>query len=265
LILNKYLLIFNNGVNPSSQGYLQYLGDIKRVSSIAVEPSIWVQTIAVALMFLIFLKIQRTFLFGRKLDSLVILLFLSGFIISTSASALISFIGFLFVLFFYLLKKNRSVLSWIVYFFIFLSMVTLTLFLTYGLVIEKIQSYSFFERTYTIIVSWNYFLNSPLFGYGWGVVTSHDLLIRILSNAGIVGLLAMFLFVNIIIKKNASSLRMLNYKEVAFSKSLVYSFFVLIIVFLFTGFPYYFGYFWFIISLIHGVGREKYIGRNEYG
>jgi O-antigen ligase len=52
----------------------------------------------------------------------------------------------------------------------------------------KGESYSSLERLKTITAAWGYFRSYPVLGVGWGSVTSHDLILMILANSGILGL-----------------------------------------------------------------------------
>lgn len=48
------------------------------------------------------------------------------------------------------------------------------------------------DRFYSVAVAWQLWLSAPILGYGWGSITSHDLLVRLLANCGVVGLAGFF-------------------------------------------------------------------------
>lgn len=191
-------MIFNTGTSMAAMGYQEFLtGDVFRISSVGVEPSIFAQTLLVALALYLPFVFGAPTLFGKALDLSFFALLLVVLCLTTSSTAYVGiFIGVL--LFFALLSVNGIMrLRHLV--------VPLVVFATTALLyasapvaqqvldaalFSKATDYSTFERLMTISNSYEMFLKYPVLGIGWASITSHDLIMNILANAGSLGLLS---------------------------------------------------------------------------
>ena len=126
--------------------------------------------------------------------------------------------------------------------------------------VDKIGSYSIQERLYTISNAWNHFLEFPWLGLGWGSVTSHDLVVNLLANSGLIGLFAFLLLVLHPALGLTSSLK--KYRQVrvcgsegAWGTGIFLSFLLMLFVSAIGGFGYVFGHFWFTLAMVVSFGR----------
>jgi O-antigen ligase len=256
-------VVFNNSSTESAKGYLQVIteANITRISSVAVEPSILAKYLLTALPFLLFSIIFGYPILGLKRDKISIILLLAVSLMSTSTSA---YFG-IFIL---------VIISTIVLFYMGLFRVRYLVYAVWALVgaafaitfipsvyrivqvmiLEKPVSYSAVERLTSVETAWNYFLDSPILGRGWGSVGSHDLVVRILSNAGLLGLLAFTALILNLFRQQFYGFVQYRRKK----RPLLYSFgntavfislFTLIVTNLATGLDFWFGHFWFIIGM----------------
>ena len=195
--------IFNTSATDSALGYVQELEDIgvKRISSVATEPSILAACMLLALVFALFALIRQQPLISKMWDRFAVAIILGALLISTSTSA---YIGLAAVFVLYLLGLFQLKILRGKYIVVFLSSAAL-LGLVYvwsssaqdvvgSMIVGKNESYSGIARLYSVVLAAGYFLQYPILGLGWGSVTSHDLVFKLLSNTGILGFLTFFLF-----------------------------------------------------------------------
>jgi hypothetical protein len=252
-ILDIYFpyFIFNSIENGTSQIIGTTISDGKylRISSLALEPSVLAQIILSALPYPILSLFFKKYIFNFILDSLILLIFLTTLFITTSSTAIIG----LFLLFFilnYVIRKvdfKKSSPKYLIYISSFL-LLTYLFFGNYliNLILEKINSFSYSERLYSITHAFNYFLEFPILGLGWTSVTSHDLFVLILSNSGLIGFFVFFRLIYMAINESLKNIKLLNKNLKYYSNSysvilitLISSFLILILVFCFTEFTYY--------------------------
>ena len=255
--------VFNNSVTASAQGFHQELGNlaIKRVSSVAVEPSILSQYLLTLVPLLFFAIFRRTPVITASFDKMCLFLIICVLLISTSSTAyyglLITWAVIFIMLYFMCLLRLRH----LIYIMGLLIVVISSLFIVPGipallndLLIAKTTSYSGMERLQSINVAWGYFLQYPLLGIGWGSVTSHDLVVKILSNAGLLGIIAFGAFMFYVVIRHFAGLecfpRDKEFSEILHLNSALFvSIFVLLINNLLTGFAFMFGHVWFVIAI----------------
>uniref|UniRef100_Q31EZ8 Wzy n=1 Tax=Hydrogenovibrio crunogenus (strain DSM 25203 / XCL-2) TaxID=317025 RepID=Q31EZ8_HYDCU len=251
---------FNNSISPYAQGYSAVLGDgLKRISSVSTEPSIFAQWLVVCSSIFIFMK-----LLGTKLGVFTGIVLINNFfilVLSTSATAYIGiFILFGLILFTKLtLKKNLEFLVLIIAF-------TLLVFIFSApyiaeLILLKLSSYSFMERFSSIIFGWLAFLESPLVGSGWGVITVHSLIVGLLANTGLIGLI---IFCYWMCREISMSIKFSVEKKALFNgQSVLFSVFILIILQVVTGFVYTYSFYWIIFGILVGQNLLAYSYRKQ--
>jgi hypothetical protein len=263
-----YPTLFNNSITSSAQGYLQMLDDLKRISSVAVEPSIMSQFLLTALPFFLFPVLLRVPMLSTMLDRLGLILVSSAIFLSTSASGYVGIVAALCMTTGVLTMLHR--LRWKqVLLVLFAPLLLLGAYTLSGdiqdnaqtVVLEKLTSYSGRERLTSIELAWGYFVDYPLLGVGWGSVTSHDLVIRLLASSGVLGLATFTLSTVWLLSKAVRIRRYLprrpSVEAVVWAGPLV-SFLTLLFICLLTGFPFVFGHFWFVVAMMIALPCIKY-------
>lgn len=259
--------IFNNSITPSAQGFRQVLGDlaIKRISSVAVEPSILSQFLLTVIPLLFFSIIRRSPIFTARFDRFCLLLVLFVLLISTSTTAyyglFITSIVILVMMYSLRLLQFRHLIYSMGLFLIASIALFIAIFLVpaggvliQNLIIEKMMTYSGQDRLQSIINAWHYFLKYPILGIGWGSIGSHDLVVKILSNSGLFGFFSFGMFVFYTLSRHLKGFSCYLYNErdsivFLWNMAIFVSFFVLLTINLLTGFAFVFGHFWFVTGI----------------
>ncbi|MGP9076918.1 O-antigen ligase family protein [Geobacillus thermodenitrificans subsp. calidus] len=263
--------LFNNSINESAKGYLQTISPtITRVSSVAVEPSILSQSLLTVLPTFVLGLFTKQHLFSRKVNIVSIVFVTITLFLSTSSSAYIGLIFFIlifiFITVFQLKTINIKLLFGFVLFIINITFIyvcsTNFKYIAEQVLFNKSQSYSAQDRLNSVLIAKQYFADYPILGVGWGSITSHDLIFRILANSGLVGLLSFLLF-NVVMFINSykkiieiedgKNISLLDFINLAIFLSLL----VLLFLFFLTGFPYYFSYYWFSIGCLISILNMK--------
>jgi len=250
--------LFNNSFNGNAEGYKFFAdatSDLKRISSVGIEPSIMVQSVVVLIPFLIFGIVKKAYIINKWFDiSFLILLYI--FTIRTTSSSgilcliLLSILSFICYFNQLNLKKKLALVLYsligiplfiIVIYSLFADIITSMLF-------NKGDSYSGLERLSSILDAWDTFLHYPILGTGWASVTSFDLFVKILSNTGLIGFL---FFTGFIINIITSKIRAknLSYKTAIINTSILVSFCTIIFGNMINTFSFIFGSIWLICGL----------------
>jgi hypothetical protein len=266
--------VFNNSVTTSAQGFNQQLRDlaIQRVSSVAVEPSILAQYLLTVVPLLFFSIFYRTPVITASFDRICLVLVICVLFVSTASTAyyglLITWIMIFVMLYFMRQLRLRHLiynLGLLISLIISLVIVPGILALLNELLIAKTTSYSGMERLQSISVAWGYFLQYPLLGIGWGSVSSHDLVVKILSNAGMLGIIAFGAFFLYVVSRHLAGLESFSHEKTFneiqhLNSALFVSIAVLLINNMLTGFAFMFGHVWFITALsiaVTGLMRRR--------
>jgi O-antigen ligase len=195
--------IFNTSATKSALGYLEELEDvgIARISSVATEPSIFAGFMLIAFVFALFALLRKKPLISKMWDRLGTGIIFVALLISTSTTAYVglAFIGTVYLIVIYRLdilhRKHIVGLVWLlVSVVLIVGLIPAAQDIFSTLVVGKSENYSGIARAYSIALAAEYFLQYPILGLGWGSVTSHDLVFKILSNTGVIGLLAFSMF-----------------------------------------------------------------------
>lgn len=266
--------VFNNSDTASAQGFNQELGNlvIKRVSSVAVEPSILAQYLLTIVPLLFFAVYRRTPLITTSFDRICLVLVICVLFVSTASTAYYGLLITWAMIFLMLYSMRLLRLRHLIYNLGLLIGIIVSLVVVPGipsllneLLIAKTTSYSGMERLQSISVAWGYFLQYPLMGIGWGSVTSHDLVVKILSNAGMLGIIAFGAFFFYVVSRHFASPGCFSHeKKISeihyWNSALFVSIAVLLINNLLTGFAFMFGHVWFITALsiaVTGLMRRR--------
>jgi len=193
--------ILNNSGSASGNGYLQTLKDVDvgRISSAAVEPSMFAQSLVTLLPLTLPAWLRIGSIFSIRIDRWCSVLFVVVLILSTSSTAYLGLVILLLLVPPLLVRAGKMSFARGLRF----AMVALTVAIaTAGLVfvsvpvvrgvadavlLSKSSSGSGLERLMTIGLAFGYFKQYPILGIGWGSAGSHDLVMKLLSNVGLVG------------------------------------------------------------------------------
>ena len=195
--------ILNNSGSSSGKGFIETVegAGIGRISSATLEPSV----LAICLLSLLPLTfpawIRKGSVFSPLIDRVISFVLIAVLFLSTSSAAYLGMSILCAVLLpvsvrTKLLSATRAIRIAAVS-----SAVTATLLavliastpilsvLFNALLVDKASSGSGIERYMTIQLAFGYFQKFPILGIGWGSATSHDLIIFLLSNVGVLGAL----------------------------------------------------------------------------
>lgn len=255
--------IFNNSALYSVGGTSIFLHDLApaRVYSVATEPSILGQFLITALPLTIPSLMGQGYLFSRRKDRSAFILIVLTLFLTGSATALAGIIATAAI--FGLLsaaqkkgKRARAVVNWMAAFLLaFLSSLVLYFWfsgfraLVNSVVLSKASSYSGLERWKTISVAAADFAGHPLLGLGWGSVTSHDLIMRILANTGLAGFIPFAVMVVSVIYLGLKRAAALRGTGVFIGTFWTLSFLLLIVTNIISEFAYVFGHFWLPLGM----------------
>ncbi|MEJ5329987.1 MAG: hypothetical protein WHT07_07530 [Desulfobaccales bacterium] len=264
--------IFNNSIHPAAAGYMEEtysLAELKRITSVCLEASYFSKFMLSIAPFLVFSIFSQKYIFSPKLDPICFLFIVSVIILGASTT---SFIGlFLLVMFslvtLFLLEivKIRVlivILTPII--LLFLSFLYFPFFLEYFItnVIQKQESYSGIERMSSIIDSFQYFLQYPILGIGWGSSVSHDLIVKLLAHTGILGFGAFSLFIFYLCWRFLRIIRIFPphtlEKDKIFLSGYFVSFLMVLSLETLTGFTFVLNHLWFIIGSFIGATSLLY-------
>lgn len=255
--------LLNNSGSASGQGFKETLSDIgiHRVSSAAVEPSVLAQALLTLLPLTLPAWRKRGFIFSRRRDRMVAVLLIIVLVLSTSSTAYIGLAILALTYMLFAVRKGSLSKTKAVFVFalagIFATAVVTVAFVSIPFVSEllntvllsKASSGSGIERAMTISLAFGYFQKYPILGIGWGSATSHDLIVKLLSNVGIVGTVVFFCAIFSIVRsdwqKISSRDSPLDLSREVWLMSLV-SFVLTSIV---IEFPLPFGNFWLIAGM----------------
>lgn len=255
-------MIFNNSSTPAASGYMETLdiADITRVTSVAVEPSMLVQTLLIGVAFTLPALFGSGHVLGKVKDRIACVLLILICIAATSSVGYLGLMLMLVLVCWLLYRTKRLGFGFIALLISALLAMTAAYF-TIGLVrdignsalFDKTSSYSALERGKTIYFALQYFLDYPVLGVGWASVTSHDLVAKLLSNTGIIGFGAFCTFVGILLAALFRRMRKPIPGDRAYfdqaSVVLLVACVEMLALATISEFPDVFGHFWFILGM----------------
>jgi hypothetical protein len=254
--------IFNNSGSASGKGFLQTLeAGVGRISSTAVEPSVFAQSLISLLPLTLPAFLKRGSVISIPIDRLCAALFVVLLVLSTSSTAYLG-IFILGVLLLAVLLRSHLISVAKASLLALLAAGGLAAIVTLAFVsvpivsqvansalLNKSSSGSGLERLMTITLAWGYFQQFPVLGIGWGSATSHDLFVKLLSNVGVAGTLIFLIAMFSVIRSNWQGLDDLVLPA-ELSRSV---WFLALTVFLVTSvlieFPLAFGNFWLVLGM----------------
>ena len=192
-------MIFNNSASPNAGGYAAVLDDVamRRVSSVALEPSTLAITLIGMISLLIIPVFSRVRIFGKHLD----IAFGTLMLVTLRSNH-----------FFYRITRSWIALP-VLAFRNIRARKTPKAHpdrnpssppgdcrrlrgspsgerLHSSDILNKSGSYSALERWTIVYIDFEYFLKYPLLGLGWGSVPTHDTIAGMLSSCGVIGLMS---------------------------------------------------------------------------
>jgi hypothetical protein len=254
--------IFNNSASVSASGYLQTLDvGIGRVSSAAVEPSIFAESLVTLLPLTFPAWLRRGSVLSIPADRCCTVLFIVMLVLCTSSTAYLGLFLLALVAWPLLLRTGTMSMAKVSKFAfvagvtafavtaVVVSSVSIARDVANSVLLGKASSGSALERVMTVGLAFGYFQKYPILGIGWGSATCHDLIVNLLQSVGIIGA---FTFVGAMICILRACWRSLDALVLPMSLSRA-AWFLGLAVFLFTsifvGFPMVFGNFWLIIGM----------------
>jgi hypothetical protein len=255
--------IFNNSGSAAGTGFAQVLENvgISRISSAAVEPSIFAQSIVTLLPLTIPAWIGRGSVVSVPIDRLSTVLLAVALVLSTSSTAYLGLLilAFLSVLMLAHTRTISIVRAGLVVGSALGAVSALAVVAVYSsaivrdvinsTLVDKATTYSGLERVMTISLAYGYFLKFPLLGIGWGSAVSHDLIVLLLSNVGTIGALTFFGAMWCVVHSNWRIMDSLDSAMDLSRATWFLSFTVFLITSLFNGFPLAFGNFWLVMGM----------------
>lgn len=261
--------IFNNSMSKTMQGYLQMINiggkEFYRISSVTHEPSIFAKNLLPVLALLFTCRAMGAVVFRSSVDVMMIMTILVALILSTSS---IGYVGIILIFGLFFLTRTSEVrfgtrMAILLGSLSIVGMASVSIlaqaFFT-EIVLEKSQSGSFLERILSIETSFGYFLEYPFLGVGWANVTSHDLIMNLLVNTGIIGCVLFLFFVCVLVSKSRSRLKLTSNKKNNFAihSGVLSGFLVVIICGVVSGLEFYNGGIYVLTGLLFALQRGFY-------
>lgn len=254
--------LLNNSGSGSASGFRQELDiGIHRVSSAAVEPSMLAQSLLTLLPLTLPAWRKRGFVFSRLRDRMVAILFIVVLVLSTSSTA---YLGLVILALTYVLysvrtgsfSKTKAILVFALIGTLATAVITVAFIsvplvsqLLNAVLLSKASSGSGLERAMTVSLAFGYFQQYPILGIGWGSATSHDLIVKLLSNVGIVGTILFFGVMFSIVRSNWKKISSRNSPLDLSREVWLMSLVCFLVTSILIEFPLVFGNFWLIIGM----------------
>ncbi len=251
--------ILNTNVHPGTQGYQELLhlsvGTVHRLSSATVEPSIFAQTLLTIIALLAVLVLRERALFSRALDLAALIVMGSIILLSAATTAYVGTALLLTVLFVFVSRpasRSRyaagiaSMLAAASVLYVAVSWVRAVIDDT---VFGKARTWSAAERFGSVKDAWWHFVEYPVLGTGWGTAPSHDLIVFLLANVGVVGFLVFLALMAHLFWQLRVEEGMASDADVAFAMAARTALLTLLLLNVLTGFAFVFGQIWLVIAL----------------
>jgi O-antigen ligase len=120
--------------------------------------------------------------------------------------------------------------------------------------LTKASAGSGLERGMTIGLAFGYFQKFPLLGIGWGSASSHDLIVKLLSNVGVIGAISFSAAMYLVLRANWREMEPLT-TSISLSRAAWFlGLAVVLLTSVFNEFPLAFGYFWVILGMAMSTG-----------
>jgi hypothetical protein len=258
--------IFNNSGSGSGKGFLETLNGVGRISSAAVEPSMFAQSLVTLLPLTLPAWLRRGSVLSVSIDRSCTVLFIVVLMLCTSSTAYLG-LFILAVLLLPVLLRTRTMSAARALKFAAMAGTTIVAVITIAAssipivsdvinatLLNKYSAGSGLDRAWSIGLAFGYFQKFPLLGIGWGSATSHDLIVKLLSNVGLIGTFAFLGAMHCVLRANWHALDPLVLPS-SLSRA---AWFLALAVFLCTSFlitfPLAFGNFWLVLGMAISTG-----------
>lgn len=256
--------LFNTNKNEAAMGFSSEFSDlgISRISSVATEPSILAQYLLVVLVLVAFAVLGQQVILNKLLDRFALGLTLMVLLLTTSSTAYVGLAVLVPVFLFAFIRLGRmrplraalSLAALVICCLVVYARTSVVQDLADAVIFSKADSYSGLERLNSVILAAGYFVQYPILGVGWGSVTSHDLVFKLLADTGIAGLFAFCWFLKSLASGlwNSSSGMRMGPQEAPSSywaSCLLVAIFVLILTCAVSEFTYVFGPLWLVFGM----------------
>jgi hypothetical protein len=255
--------IFNNNTSISAQGYLENLQELglTRISSVATEPSILAHYATIALVFAIFAVAGQRPIISRFWDRFALGVITLLLLMTTSTTA---YVGLAILLpvalvgMWYLGRLGIFPVAMI-------GAAVLALYMAYThsdvvqtivdkMIFSKSEDYSGIGRLNSLFLGFSYFRIYPILGIGWGSSTSADIILKLLSNTGILGLFAFGWFLKTLFSQLWGSMSRQSPQTTGSVRAywacgLFVATFILIATSELSGFAFVYGHTWFVFGM----------------
>ena len=280
--------IFNNNISYA-QLYDQIVHGIKRINSVALEPSMFALNIMMVFPGLIILFLGRYKLFASKVKSMIFLAvnlamtFLCA-ILTTSTTAYVGIVVSILLVSIYVvfispkgyeLEGNKRYIGYIYCVIILIIIVAYLLLIKVfnidfntivnmlkDMTVNKKNLQSGNERTNAVYTAVNILKMNPITGCGYGSYRSLDLVTQLLANTGILGLLAYLNILYVVLRKLVKYIKINEVQAISLLMSIIVASLGLMI-----SIPdMTFGYYWISICIAYiwsvEYKEEQYDNRN---
>jgi hypothetical protein len=261
--------IFNNSGSQSGKGFLEAWKGIGRISSVATEPSMFAQGLIALLPLTFPAWLRRGSVLSVPIDRFCSVLFLLSLILSTSSTAYVG-LFLLAIALLPLLVRTRAMsmaralktgafatAAVVAAMALFISWIPVVSDVVNFAILDKSSAGSGLERAMSIGLAFGYFQRFPILGIGWGSGISHDLIVRLLSNVGIVGTFVFSGAMFWVLRANWRALGPLT-SSTSLSRA---AWFLGLTMFLITSvlitFPLAFGNFWLVLGMAISTGWKS--------
>jgi hypothetical protein len=254
--------ILNTNVHPAAQGHVEELhlsvGSIHRISSAAMEPSMFAQVLLIAVAFLSVLALNGRSLYSRPLDKYALVVVVSVLVLSAATTAYVGLVLLLILLFPTVARRTRrtryaiAAAGALIAASLLYALVPLIRAVIDDTVFAKAQTWSAAERLGTVTDAWWHFVEYPFLGTGWGTAPSHDLAVYLLANVGVVGLAAFLALVIHLLRqlhRATHAVRPASRTDVAYASAAQVALVLMLVLNALTGFAFVFGHVWLVIAV----------------
>jgi O-antigen ligase len=262
--------VFNTSATGSAQGYLDQLQDlgIARISSVATEPSTLAACLLIAFVFVLFAVTRNLPLISKGWDRFSLAIILGALMISTSTAAYLGLAVVVVVYIVFLKQMGIRRRKYVVALLALAGLAGLTVAffspardVFTSLVVDKGETYSGIARAYSVALAAQYFLQYPILGLGWGSVTSHDLVFKLLSNTGLLGFSVFSFFLFSLLRRlwrgSRAGAGIVDPEWRWWSTCLLGACLVMVFTNLTVGFDFVFEYLWFLLGLAMSAPMAK--------
>lgn len=218
-----------------------------RITSVALEPSILSQQLLTVIPVLFWGLIYRQPFFSLHLQKLVLISIILTLLFAWSSTAYLGLFSFVCIIITTFIIQNRVPKKILYALGGLIIIFAIALPLLIEQLLEKLHTYSGIERFKALSFAWNYFIEYPLLGIGWGVMPSWDFVVCILAGTGIIGLLVFSILLAACFYNLKRQFK-ISYIHQPFLLGISQGLILLLIVSQSSGFIYHSLYFWLMLG-----------------